>query len=173
MTSTLIVRQFKTTEWQAYKDLRLNALKESPEAFGSIYEDAVKNEDINWKNRLAQTSAKNDYPMVALVGDEFAGLGWVMVEPPENDVAHLYQMWVDPRFRRLGLGRALVESGINWTRSRGTKSMLLEVTCGDRPARRLYDSLGFVSKGDPVPMRSDSDCLQQLMELRLRIDKDE
>jgi hypothetical protein len=51
--------------------------------------------------------------------------------------------------------------------------MLLEVTCGDRPARRLYDSLGFVSKGDPVPMRSDSDCLQQLMELRLRIDKDE
>jgi ribosomal protein S18 acetylase RimI-like enzyme len=166
MTSTSIIRQFETTEWQAYRCLRLNALKESPEAFGSTYKDAVKYEDIDWRNRLARTSAENDYPMVALVGDEFAGLGWVMVEPPKNDVAHLYQMWVDPSFRRLGLGRALVESSINWARNRGVKSMLLEVTSGDRPARRLYDSLGFVPTGDPVPVRSDSDRFEQLMELR-------
>ena len=166
MTGTSIIRQFETTEWQVYKDLRLNALKESPEAFGSVYENAVKYEDINWRNRLAHASAENDFPMVALVGDEFAGLGWVMVEPPENDVAHLYQMWVDPSFRRLGLGRALVESSINWARNRGVKSMLLEVTSGDRPARRLYDSLGFVPTGDPVPVRSDSDRCEQLMEFR-------
>jgi hypothetical protein len=50
--------------------------------------------------------------------------------------------------------------------------MLLEVTCGDRPARRLYDSLGFVPTGDPVPVWSDADRLEQLMELRFRVDKD-
>ena len=172
MTGTSIIRQFETNEWQAYKDLRLNALKESPEAFGSIFEDAVKYEDIQWKNRIAEASADNNYPMAALVGDEFVGLGWVVIEPPKYDVAHLYQMWVNPRFRKLGLGRALVESGINWAGSRGTRSMMLEVTCGDRPARRLYDSLGFVPTGDPVPVWSDANRLEQLMELRFRINED-
>lgn len=143
------------------------ALKDSPDAFGSTYEESVTRSDDEWKARVEQASAEWDLPLVAVREDRFVGLAWGRVESSSPHVAHLYQMWVAPEWRGAGVGRALVERIIAWARQRQASTIELGVTCGDRPARRLYDSLGFVTVGEPVPLRPGSALLEQPMALRL------
>jgi len=38
-----------------FKSMRLKALKQSPEAFGSTYENAIKRTDVSWAEQLHST----------------------------------------------------------------------------------------------------------------------
>lgn len=162
-----VIRRFNASEWKLYREIRLRALKESPDAFGSTFEEASEYADADWIRRLEAATTEQDYPMAATSGDRVVGLAWARIESAHPEVAHLYQMWVAPECRGKGLGRALVESGIQWARDRRSTRMVLEVTCGDRPARRLYERLGFRPVGTARPMRKGSGLLEQTMELRL------
>ncbi len=54
------------------------------------------------------------------------------------------RLWVEPRFRKLGLGRGLVHAAIAWTRSQGHTSIVLDTVSEAMPeASELYLSLGF------------------------------
>jgi len=162
----ITIRPFLASEWREYRDLRLRALKESPDAFGSTFETSSLIPDPEWVSRLERVSPHTDLPMGAMAGGEPVGLAWAKIENPDDDVAHLYQMWVAPEFRGAGIGRRLVNAAINWARDRGVKVMVLDVTCGNVPAARLYESMGFRPVGIPVPLRPGSDLLEQTMELR-------
>ena len=167
MTNTGLVRRIDKTEWREYREVRLRALKDSPDAFGSTLEDAARIPESAWQSRLDQASPETDLPITAVVGEAFVGLAWAKIESPTPDIVHLYQMWVDPGHRGLGIGRALVETVVEWAGQRKAQSIVLQVTCGDRPARRLYDAMGFRPSGSPIPLRPGSDLLEQPMELEL------
>src|SRR6266851_4510750 len=47
------IRPFAQHEWSTYKDLRLAALTESPDAFGSTFAKEVQRSDTEWASRLA------------------------------------------------------------------------------------------------------------------------
>ncbi|MBI2011554.1 hypothetical protein HYS91_02180 [Candidatus Daviesbacteria bacterium] len=49
--------------WEEYKELRLQALKENPEAFGSTYEEAADKPDKEWKSRLEKVQKLKNYWM--------------------------------------------------------------------------------------------------------------
>ena len=167
MSAGAVVRTFRAAEWREYRDVRLRALRESPDAFGSTYEESCTYPDDAWIARLRDMLPRTDHPMAATIDDEIVGLAWAKIEPPDADVAHLYQMWVDPDSRGQGIGRALIDSAISWARDRHVARVLLDVTCGDRPARRLYEAVGFRPVGTPHPIREGSDLLEQTMELQL------
>jgi len=162
----IAIRPFLPNEWRRYRDLRLRALQDSPDAFGSTFETSSLIPDSEWKARLERVSPRTDLPMGAMAGGEPVGLAWAKIENPDDGVAHLYQMWVAPEFRGAGVGRGLVDAAVNWARDRGVKAMVLDVTCGNVPATRLYESMGFQPVGTPVPLRPGSDLLEQTMELR-------
>ena len=110
-----------------------------------------------------------DLPLVAEVGRELIGLAWGRIEISSLDVAHLYQMWVAPGYRRLGAGRMLLEAVIGWAKAANACYLALAVTCGDSAARRLYERAGFQPPGDPEPLRPGSELLAQPMRLTLRM----
>jgi GNAT superfamily N-acetyltransferase len=56
---------------------------------------------------------------------------------------HLDSLVVQPEFRRLGCGRALVEASRGWARKKGAAQMVLTVWDGNPEAERFYASLGF------------------------------
>ncbi|MCC7141982.1 MAG: GNAT family N-acetyltransferase [Candidatus Eisenbacteria bacterium] len=64
-------------------------------------------------------------------------------------------MWVAPEHRRHGVGRSLVESILEWARSRGVSTLCLTVTSNDDAATRFYERLGFAPTGKGGPYRSD------------------
>lgn len=60
------------------------------------------------------------------------------------EVADLNRVVVDPGHRGRGMGRALLEAGLEWAASNGAERMLLEVEWANEPALALYRGMGFV-----------------------------
>lgn len=163
-----IVRPFEASEWPLYKTLRLRALVESPDAFGSTFAAEAQRTDEQWAERLtiASTSAQ-DLPLIALSNGEPAGLAWAKVEAANPANVNLFQMWVSPEHRGHGIGRMLLDAAIRWTRQRSSTWLSLGVTCADTPALRLYRNAGFVIVGAPEPLRDGSALQVQNMRLAL------
>lgn len=165
---SLFIRHFTADEWPTYRELRLRALADSPDAFGSTLERESAFTDNEWRNRLADgVSAPDAIPLVALVDDTPAGLAWARVADDDAEVAHLYQVWVAPEHRGLGIGRLLIERAIAWARESGLRVLLLDVTAGNSAAVQLYRQLGFVDAGDTQPLREGSALRRQPMQLVL------
>lgn len=168
MTRKITVRQFAPSEWRQYRNTRLQALKDSPDAFGSLYETTRLLPDNEWISRLAGISQNRDLPLAGLVEAEFAGMAWARFDNPEEKVAYLYQMWVSPLFRGSGLARNLLTTAMQWATLHGARAMILGVTCGDTPARKLYESAGFEPIGVPEPLRPGSEFEVQTMKYVFR-----
>lgn len=62
-------------------------------------------------------------------------------------------MWVDPRFRRQGIGDLLVKTVVEWAADGRYEEMLLWVTDGNVEAERLYERNGFVRTGGVQEVR--------------------
>ena len=161
-----VLRRFAAHEWAAYRDLRLRALADSPDAFGSTFAREAVRSDDEWRERLATGAGSHrDLPLVAVVDDALAGLAWGRLDERQPDIAHLFQVWVAPEFRGRGIGRLLVDAVIAWARSVGARELRLGVTRGDTAAVRLYRRAGFVDDGIPQPLRPGSEMTSQPMRL--------
>lgn len=167
-TCPAMIRVFGASEWRLYRRLRLRALEDSPEAFGSTVANARARPDSFWQERLRSgTTSGYDQPLCAHVKGEGVGLAWGSAGPPNLENAHLFQMWVASERRSEGIGRALLEAVISWARSSGAEFLHLGVTCGNSAAAHLYRQAGFSSLGEPEPLRPGSQLLAQRMALRL------
>ncbi len=60
-----------------------------------------------------------------------------------NAFAYIDDLAVEPRFRKHGVGRALIQRGIEWARAKGFPGLMLETQNINIPACRLYKSCGF------------------------------
>jgi GNAT superfamily N-acetyltransferase len=169
MTYTPSIRTFASHEWRTYRDLRLRALADSPDAFGGTLAQEKDRPDTEWASRLTSgVESRCDLALLAEVGSEPIGLAWGRIETSNLDVANLYQMWVAPNSRRLGAGRMLLEVVIAWAKAAYVHYLALGVTCGDSPAMRLYLRAGFKPVGEPEPLRPGSELMAQPMRLALR-----
>ncbi|WP_390349859.1 GNAT family N-acetyltransferase [Variovorax boronicumulans] len=143
----------KPDEWKTYRDLRLRALLDSPDAFGSTYE--------------AEATSGKDRVLFAFNRNDACGLIWCKLSNDQPAVADLFQMWVDPASRGMGAGRALLEAAVSWAARVGMKRVGLGVTVADTPAMRLYTACGFRPDGALEPLREHSHLMVQPMSLAL------
>ena len=63
------------------------------------------------------------------------------------DEAELLTLGVAPAFRRMGLGRALLNEASAMLRASGARQLFLEVEEGNEAALQLYRSLGAIPVG--------------------------
>ena len=76
-------------------------------------------------------------------GDERRGIQAYCVLQVVADEMHVHNLAVRPERRGAGLGRLLMELGLDWGRRRGARRAFLEVRPSNAPALSLYASLGF------------------------------
>jgi GNAT superfamily N-acetyltransferase len=80
--------------------------------------------------------------------------------------ATLIAMWVDPRYRKQGVGDVLVKAVLDWTTEHRHDQVFLWVTAVNAAAERLYARNGFVRTGASQDVRPGE--LEYEMVRRLR-----
>ncbi|WP_394065278.1 GNAT family N-acetyltransferase [Alcaligenes sp. WGS1538] len=165
------VRSIKANEWHKYRELRLRALRDSPNAFGSTYEaEKTRTSDI-WMSQIdAATSSGIDCVLFAEMHGVVCGLVWCKLSITDPGTADIYQMWVDPAARGLGAGYALLDAAVTWARRTDARRVRLGVTDADSQAMRLYKSYGFHQTGETWPLRDGSRLKAQTLELNFGAD---
>jgi len=160
------VRRMAPDDWRLYRYLRVRALGDAPDAFGSTLEAALARADADWVHKLANPDDL-ELPLVAEVAGVPVGLVWGTIELSDPYTSHLFQMWVVPAFRGRGVGRMLLDAMVDWARRRGATRVLLAVSRGNNDALRLYAAAGFEPTGEASPLRPGSDQVTQTMRLEV------
>ena len=160
------IRPVDPHEWPQYRDIRLRALRDAPDAFGSTWEAEAARADADWAARLqAAVAGDRDSVLFAVNGEQACGLVWCKLCADEPGVADLFQMWVDPAVRGRGAGQALLAQAVAWAWEMGMRRVRLGVTAADSPAMRLYLAHGFRAEGGLQPPREGSGLQVQAMAL--------
>lgn len=68
--------------------------------------------------------------------------GWIV-----EDEYHLNNLAVHPEFQGRKIGKKLIQHIIDRVASRNVASIFLEVSVGNTPARKCYQSIGFIEDG--------------------------
>lgn len=145
------VRVLNVDDAVAFREVRLRALKEHPEAFGSSYEEeqGLEVEEMaGWLTTTSDSIMFGAYEGEALVGT----LGLRRFgRMKSSHRASLGVMYVAPEARGKGMGKALVEAAMTKAKAmEGLEDVVLAVTVGNDSARRLYLKAGFQPYGiDP------------------------
>jgi GNAT superfamily N-acetyltransferase len=148
----VLVRETVMDDWQALRDIRLEALRDAPAAFGSIYEQEALRGEEHWRGRIARGGTFLAF-IPELNPAEPVGLIGGYQEDPVT--VELVSMYVRPRARGHGVGEALVATVIDWASARNATSVHLWVTETNYHARALYDRCGFTLTGEHQPLPSN------------------
>jgi ribosomal protein S18 acetylase RimI-like enzyme len=157
----VMVREVEADEWELLRDVRLAALTEAPQAFGSSYAREAPFTEEQWRGRLSSERSVTFFAEAA-AGTAPAGLAGVYVK---DGAADLVSMWVRPSARGLGVGRALVAAAADWAKAREHDALYLWVTEANAAARGLYGRCGFTATGRRQPLPSNP----ALPEIQLRL----
>ncbi len=151
MRSEATLRRIHAEEWQAYREIRLEALRTDPLAFGSTFEREAAFPSETWQERVRNGAlADRRATFVAEGGPgRFAGIATVI---PKDEGFEVVAMWVRPRLRGRGLGGRLLDAAIAWVESSfPTARIVLGVNPSQDAAVRLYQSRGFSFTGVDEP----------------------
>jgi GNAT superfamily N-acetyltransferase len=141
----VLVREAVSEDWQALRDIRLAALRDAPDAFGSTYEAQAAYVEADWQRRISRGGTFLAY-VPEVCASEPAGLAGGFQESP--DTVELVSMYVRPRARGRGVGEALVARVVSWAGGRSARSVHLWVTEVNSPALLLYERCGFCLTGE-------------------------
>ena len=156
-TSAVTVRALLPGEVELWRSIRLRALRDAPDAFGTTYEEALAWPDEQWATHVGWATAPDARQAVylATVDDTVAGCGRVSQEDG-SVTALITSMWVDPAARRRGVAGALLDACEQWARAAGCTSVELEVAELNPGARLLYERAGFLETGELRQLRDGS-----------------
>lgn len=159
----LIVQRLAESEIERLIRVRLAALKDSPESFGTTHAEASGWGQDEWAHQLKTLAT-----FVAVVDGRDVGIvrGSRVDSPAQS--AYLFSMWVAAEARGKGLGDALVDAVIEWARVQGLSSLFLDVREDNQNALSLYVRKGFRETGQRGAMAPPRENVREFqMVLRL------
>jgi ribosomal protein S18 acetylase RimI-like enzyme len=153
------IDSIEARSWTVLRDLRLAALKESPEWFAGNYAEESKKDQQAWVELVEHDSwfalYDNESPIgVMAISSRDTGRGtdcW------------LYSCWISPEYRGQGLLRLMIEKLDEQSRAHGWKVQGLGVWPHNLIAIEAYQQMGFEKSGEPKPSRYRAGQLYQLM----------
>lgn len=146
MPDEISIRLIRESDLADFKALRLEALREHPEAFATDYDESLRQPDSHWIDRVKNAvNSPGGCIVLAESGGELAGLAGV-VRDTRVKVRHHAMIWgvyVRPRYRGQKLTDRLIAGALNWCRSNEVRIVRLTVVTCNGPAIRSYLRCGF------------------------------
>ena len=118
-------------------------------------------------NQIDKYLPPNGHVFLALIENKACGIG--CLNSISEEVGELKRMFVDPSFRKLGVGKAILQSIINTAKERGHKKVRLNTPKFMETAHSLYGTFGFkpISVYPEVEITEDFREYLLFMELEL------
>ena len=159
--SATTVGRIGLSDVEAFRELRLRALRDDPKAFGSTHENETQRSLAEWRARVEDSTA-GDSAFLALATVDGVAVGMVGGYEPADRPAdrEVVSMWVGPAWRGTGLGRSLIEAVEAWAAAAGAVHLTLWVVASNTPAVNLYHRAGFAETGETRPLPSDQSLIQ-------------
>ena len=143
------LRQLVAEDSIAYWELRLEALQNNPEAFGTSYEEAIQRENPIERVK-SNLKVKGNYTFGAFDQSTLVGVVTLSQEGSlkMKHRANIVAMYVSPTVRGKGIGKALMELAIEQAKvSPEIVKVNLAVVTSNEAAKNLYLQLGFIVFG--------------------------
>lgn len=146
---------------KAFRELRLEALQDSPTAFGSDYEREASFPPEKFNRGLKPDDEFREAFVLGAWSEEDELIGMAGFHVPNRlktrHKAWIWGMFVVPEQRGQGVGRKLLQSLLDEAKQvEGLEQVHLTVITANEGARRLYENLGFVEYGcEPASIKVD------------------
>jgi RimJ/RimL family protein N-acetyltransferase len=151
---------------RGYRELRLEGLKNHPEAFSSSWEDESGKPDAWWAERLETSTV---FAAGSTLRRCSGSLASGCMPPPNCGTRRvLWGMYVRPAARGTGLAVCLVQRVIEHARPL-VEEICLTVVASNSAAYRLYSAAGFEQYGlERRALKTGADYLDEVLMARPR-----
>lgn len=140
----ILLHRASAADHALVREVRLRALREDPDAFGSTLAREKDRTPEAWAAFAGRAHAAT---FLALLDGRPVGIvAGSPYRPPSTKIG-LFGMWVAPEVRERGVGGRLADAVIAWARDAGHARLYLDVGDANEGAIRLYASRGFVPTG--------------------------
>lgn len=136
----MLIRQLTPADVDAFRTIRLEALLDSPEAFGGDHADESQHPLENFTRQLSGSAIFGAFRDDELVG--VVGLFWSQGAKIRHH-GNLYTVYVKPDARGAGYALPLIEAAVAHAKALGKVQVLLGVAVHNAPAIALYRKAGF------------------------------
>ncbi len=144
---SIVVREAIVSDAHQFRELRLDALQDSPIAFPADYTVNINHLMSFWENRLKSDEtgtiffAEHENQLIGMTGIRRGEL------PKTKHSATIWGVYVRPAWRGFRIAESLIEACIRWAKSKDVNIVKLGVTAASTSAVRCYQRCGFIIYG--------------------------
>lgn len=142
MTSEITVRVLGESDWQLYREVWLQALRESPQTFTATFAEQSDRPQEFWRDQMTRSSrllAEREQQPQGIVS-----LGTYAREPA---AAEIFGLYVVPQARGTGVSWRLVEAAADLARDQGFRFAFYWVGVDNGRAIGFAENFGFRTTG--------------------------
>lgn len=116
MNDDITIRLLEAQDWELFRAIRLEALAESPQFFGSSYAQENQFTEQQWQERVYQHNRTAHFGLFR--GENIIGLTGIVLDrdDPAGRTALLIASYIQPAYRRRGLSDLLYQARIDWAK---------------------------------------------------------
>ncbi|SET04033.1 Ribosomal protein S18 acetylase RimI [Salinibacillus kushneri] len=164
--TNIVVTILNEKDAESYWNLRLEALKEAPDAFLTSYDEALQR--VNPVEQVAQQlSSEESITFGAFSEDSLVGVTTLKFTDKEKErhKAFLLAMYVTPQYQNHGIAKQLIFKAIQTARRHGEIEQIhLSVVSINPAAIHLYESIGFKAYAtEPRALKTEKGYLDECL----------
>jgi RimJ/RimL family protein N-acetyltransferase len=142
----IVIRKAEISDSAALRELRLEALSDSPQAFGADYEESQARTIEWWQEKIRiGDNRKQDVVMIAEFHSELIGMAGLF-RPANSKSQHsgtIYGVYVKQIWRGKNIAQAMIHALLRWAQTNELRVVRLAVITTNISAINCYLSCGF------------------------------
>jgi ribosomal protein S18 acetylase RimI-like enzyme len=140
----ITIRRIRIGESDLFKQIRLTALKDAPNAFSATYDSTLQRSAESWREQADSTASGSDRAtFIAFSDDAPIGIAALYRDKDKAELGELLQLWVSPEYRGVSVARDLMDTIFQWAKENNFRKVKAGITKANSRALKFYFKYGF------------------------------